>query len=204
MRHVSKVAIAFLFAVICWRVPVRADFDQYWNAVGATGIVDESSMSLVSFSDTGSVSIKSNVSSGTAQLRYQVHPIGVMTKDLSSTGDRWCLGMQYRDTGPTSRVIVSLRTVTFFIDIALPSVEQLGALDSKVYGDTGTDYQWVLNCGLTRGDGRPLTTFTTSNVAYFIDVKLIKTASEGNPGLKVLQFLTCKAVGRCSTDTNPS
>ncbi len=203
MRPLSKLAIAFTLAVICWRTPLRADFDQYWNAIGAAGIADESSTSLVSFNDTGSVSIKSSVNTATAQLRYPVHPIGVMTRDLSSTGDRWCLGMQYRDTGSTSRVIVSLKAVTFFIDVALPPVQTLGTLDSKVYGDTGTDYRWVLNCDLT-GGGVPITSFFTSNMAYFIDVKLIKTASDGNPGLKVLQFLTCKAVGRCSTETNPS
>ena len=147
MRHSSKLVIISTFVAVvmlCSGSRARADFDQYWNAVGATGIMDESSRSLVTFADTGSVVISSSVPTGTAQLRYPVHPIGVMTTDLTN-GNRWCLGMQYRDTGPTSRVVVSLKAVAFFIDIREPLVVTLGTLDSKVYGDTGTDYHWVLN-----------------------------------------------------------
>jgi hypothetical protein len=49
---------------------LHADSAQFWNAIGAVGIADESSASLISFSDTGSVTIRSSVVSGTAQLRY--------------------------------------------------------------------------------------------------------------------------------------
>ena len=164
---------------------LHADFAQFWSAIGAVGIADESSTSLISFSDTGSVTMKSSVASGTAQLRYPVYIVGNMTKDLSPINDRWCLGMQYRDNGDHSQVIAALKSV----NTSTGAVVSYGTLDSKIYGDTGTAYQTRFNCVLANSDGTPLSSFFSGDTAYYIDVKLIKTASDGNPGLKSLQFI---------------
>ena len=164
---------------------LRADAAQFWNAIGAVGIADESSASLISFSDTGSVTVRSSVVSGTAQLRYPVYIVGNMAKDLSPINDRWCLGMQYRDNGDHAQVIVALKSVNHFTG----EVVTYGTIDSKTMPDTGTAYQTTFNCTLTNRDGTPLQNFTSGGVAYYVDVKLIKTASDGNPGLKSLQFL---------------
>lgn len=126
------------------------------------------------------------MASGTAQLRYPVYIIGNMTKDLSPVGDRWCLVMQYRDNGDHSQVIVTLKSVNTFTG----QVVTHGTLDSKVFsGDTGTAYLAASKCVLTDEHGAPLMNFHSGGSAYYIDVKLIKTASDGNPGLKSLQFI---------------
>jgi len=164
---------------------LHADTAQFWNAIGAVGIADESSASLISFSDTGSVTIKSSVASGTAQLRYPVYIIGNMTKDLSPVGDRWCFVMQFRDNGDHSQVIAALKSVNTFTG----QVVTHGTIDSKTFGDTGTAYETTSNCVLVDADGSPLMNFTSGNNAYYFDVKLIKTASDGNPGLKSLMFI---------------
>jgi hypothetical protein len=116
---------------------LHADSAQFWNAIGAVGIADESSASLISVSDTGSVTIKSSVVSGTAQLRYPVYIIGNMTKDLSPIGDRWCLGMQYRDNGDHSQVIVTLKSVNTFTG----QVVTHGTMDSSAFSPTRTGHR---------------------------------------------------------------
>jgi hypothetical protein len=108
-----------------------------------------------------------------------------MTKDLSPVGDRWCFVMQFRDNGDHSQVIAALKSVNTFTG----QVVTHGTIDSKIFGDTGTAYETTSNCVLTDADGSPLMNFSSGNKAYYFDVKLIKTASDGNPGLKSLMFI---------------
>lgn len=188
MQRITHTAIVFTFvagAVVAGGIPLHADFSQYWSSIGAVGIADESSTSLITRADTGAIFIKSGIASATAQLRYAVYPFGDMQKDLSRTGDRWCVGMAYRDTGATARVVATFKSVNFFMG----EIVTHGVLDSDTLAPTGTAYDFVWNCTLVNKDRTPMTSFFSGGAAYYIDVKLIKTASDGNPGLKVLQFL---------------
>jgi hypothetical protein len=182
---VRSLAIACIFSAIIASPDLHAqDNPQFWSAIGATGIADESSTSLVSFSDTGSVSIKSSVASATAQLRYPVLPVGELAKDQSTRPNAsLCLDVDYRDTGAGSRVIVSLKSV----DGEEGTVTHL-TFDSDSKPATGTDYLFDHVCGAVNSDGSEMFQYNTLARAYYVDVRLVKSASGANPGVKKIML----------------
>jgi hypothetical protein len=162
----------------------QASGPHFWSVVGSTGIADESSTGLISFSDTGSVSIRSSIASGTAQLRYPVLPVGELA-NFHSGDNAFCLDVDYRDTGAGSRVIVSLKSV----DGEEPTVTHL-TFDSNAFPSMGTAYGFNHVCGPVNSDGNEMFTFQTLARAYYVDVQLVKGSSTANPGLKKIMIVT--------------
>src|SRR5438045_1873842 len=62
------LSVLLAFAAVA-AVSAQADI---WSAAGFTGIVDEADLNIHQFNSTGSVSIKSSVSSGTLDIRFPV------------------------------------------------------------------------------------------------------------------------------------
>ena len=185
--HRHKAAVGFSLSAIAVlsfaTVPVGASFRQTWSAIGTVGIADAASDALLTRSDTGSVFIKSSVASATVHLRYPVVPVGDMTKTTDEEGGAWGLRVVMRDTGATARVVVSLKSV----NVSTGAVTTYATIDSNLNPDFGTQYftgeQMLMN-----PDGTIMSSFFTYTEAYYVDVVMTKTASSGNPGVKIVQI----------------
>jgi hypothetical protein len=100
----------------------------------------------------------------------------------------FCLDVIYRDTGPGSRVIASLKstdgdTVTTHITFDSDSLPPTGnAYDSNA--NTGDPI-----CGPRNADGSMMTAFRTDTRAYFVEVRLTRTTSTATPGIRVIKIL---------------
>jgi hypothetical protein len=180
VRFSVAVSLFSVIAMPAW-LAAQSQF-HFWSAIGAVGIVDESSTGLIEFSDTGSVFIKGGIASGTAQLRYPVLPVGELAKDLPA-GNHLCLDVCYRDTGAGSRVIVSLKSV----DGEEPTNTHM-TFDSDTRPPTGTSYLFDHVCGAVNSNGNEMFNYATLARAYYIDVQLIKTSSSANPGVKKIML----------------
>jgi hypothetical protein len=185
MRRVFR---AFTVAGVCAMVAQPYAFDQTWSAIGSVGILDPSSAGTVAFSDTGSVFIKSSISSATAHLRYPVTAVGELEKSASETtgGTMFCLRLAVRDTGSGSRVLVSLKSV----GLASGQVLTHGTFDTDAAGLASTAYTLVDFCHLGDGHGGPLTDFFSASQSYYVDVVLMKSSSTANPGFKSVAILS--------------
>jgi hypothetical protein len=174
-------AIAVLSVAI---VPLRASFRQTWSAIAATCTADEGSAGLLTYSDTGSVFIKSSVTSATAQLRCPVYPVGDMLKTSEEVGGAWALRAILRDTdsGGNSRVVVSLKSV----NVATGAITTYATIDSAQFQSAGDQYLDVER-PLHNADGTLMDSFFTYSEAYYVDVQLTKKAASANPGVKFLQ-----------------
>jgi len=64
-----------------------------------------------------------------------------------------------------------------------------GTFDSDAAGLASTDYNTVDFCHLSDGHGGQLTDFFSGGQSYYVDVKLIKSSSTGNPGLKSVALM---------------
>lgn len=165
-RHLYTPACLFVAAAVIALTArgllAQARFDQFpnWGMAANQGILDDSSLSLVSFSDTGSAFIKSGISSATAQLRYPILPVGQV--GVEQTDGSWCLGMQYRDTGAGARVIVTLKS----IDHWGGQITTYATFDSDTEIATGENYDTFVNCRLKNPDGSNVVFFNTLGRAY--------------------------------------
>jgi hypothetical protein len=189
MSRGRKSALAFPFSALVVlslsSLTALASYPQTWAVIGAAGIADESSTSLISLSDTGSVSIKASVVSARAQLRYPIVPVGDMLKTRTEMAGQWALGVVYRDTGATARVIVTVKSV----NLATGAVRTYATFDSNAVAEFGDQYFRGAALLHAPGGTAPLESFLTYTEAYYADVQLIKTDSTGNPGVKAIQIL---------------
>jgi hypothetical protein len=181
----SKRAIGFLFSalsVLAMTTPhAVASERQSWSTIAAACTADDGSIGLLSYSDTGSVFIRSSVASATAQIRCPVNSVGDMLKSTQELGLAFVLHATIRDTdgpGSTSRVIVSLRSV----NQVTGEVQTYATINSG--GAGASDQYFPLEQHLDNPDGSPFTSFSQGGLAYYVDVLLIKTTSSANPGIK--------------------
>ena len=176
------IAIGAFFSVLIVSVPLTAQVvQQYWSVVASTGIADESSISKVSFADAGSAFFKSSAT-GTIQLRYPVIPSGELEKIKNGESEGFfCLDVIYRDTGPGSRVIVRLLSTDGEF------LTEHMTFNSDTLPPTGTAYESNGNMG-DPVCGSP-DFFNTTSRAYFVEVRLTKTTSTANPGVRVIKIL---------------
>jgi hypothetical protein len=177
----KQLSLVCLFSAVAFPAVLIAQQPQSWSTVGSTGIPDESSGNLISFSDTGSVFIKSGIASATAQIRYPVSPAPVLPGVANPA--TFCLDVNYRDTGTGSRVIVSLRSVD-----GEEGTNTHLTFDSDAFQPTGDQYLFNHVCGAKNSDGSDMFFFHTLARAFYIDVRLIKSASSGNPGVKKIMI----------------
>jgi hypothetical protein len=192
---VRQTLIAFISAatVLAW-APVASA--QIWSAAGISGIVDETDLNMHQFNSTGSVSIKSSVSSGTLDLRYPVQTLADLL--IPQQGDCPELRVNLRDTGADARVVVRLMALSIFpaADGAARPLTTLGTVDSNTREAAGdpTQYRSFRSCitGLPPGSE-----FLTDYAffAYYVDAQLTKTTSTGNPGLMSVQI--CPSQDAC-------
>jgi hypothetical protein len=156
-----------------------------WSAPGLTGSVDEADLSIHRFNDTGSVSIKSGVASGTLNLRY---PIGAFTF-VPQEGDCPELRANLRDTGAGARVIVRLMRLAIGGEAGVGGLKVLAGIDSDRFPGAASDQYLTYRACLASDVGH------VQEYTYYVDVQLIKTASTGNPGLMSLQI--CPSQDAC-------
>src|SRR5437762_4523490 len=109
-------------------VPAVSAQADVWSAAGFTGIVDEADLNIHQFNSTGSVSIKSSVSSGTLDIRF---PVATMLNHQAPAGACTEMRALVRDTGPCVRVSVRLMQLGSRSGIAR-RVSTLAQIDSDM------------------------------------------------------------------------
>ena len=180
-RLASLVSVGFLLASAPGAL-AQGFFPSVWTAAGVTGIVDEADLAIHVFNNTGSVSIKSSVASGTLDIRF---PVQTLPVNSSPSGACVQMRARLRDTGAGARVVVRLMR----LDVTTGSLRSLGEIDTDteplLEGNRYTLYQTCLAVP----NAFP---FDVATFAYYVQAQLIKTAPTANPGLMAVQI--------CNTD----
>ena len=153
-----------------------------WTAAGVTGIVDEADSTIYMFNNTGSVSIKSSVASGTLDIRF---PVQTLPNNESPQGACVQMRARLRDTGADARVLVRLMR----LDITTGSLRSVGEIDTNTSPQLQGTQSSVHQTCLRVPNHFP---FDVAFFAYYVDAQLIKTVAAGNPGLMAVQI--------CNTD----
>jgi hypothetical protein len=193
MARKLTLIIPALVVLACASV-ASAQVVDVWSAAGVTGVVDEADLNIHAFNSTGSVSIKSSVTSGTLDIRF---PIQTMPNHVAPAGACTELRALLRDTGPGVRVIVRLMQlgIKSGFDGQLTS---LGQIDS----DT-TARRTRLNEPLEYAEYRTCINVTAERpfdfqlFTYYVEAQLIKTAAGGNPGPGLMAAQICHTEEQC-------
>jgi hypothetical protein len=172
-----KLALAFSSAVLVL-ASASVVSAQTWSAAGLTGIVDEADLSIHRFNDTGSVSIKSSVASGTLNLRF---PVGTFHW-VPQEGDCPELRANLRDTGAGARVIVRLMRLGIGGEALIGELTSVATIDSDRFPSAAST-RYISHRACLNGEPSPIV-----DVTYYVDVQLIKTSGTANPGLMSLQI----------------
>ena len=167
---------------------------QIW--IGSTGAVDESSTSTYFFTGQ-SAFVRSSVPTGTVILRYNVFPAG---KILTPITDPCCQGralmVRFLDNGSAAQVVVTLNRY----NVHTGQITTLLSFDSNHYPpQTGFQepvptifdsafFNFSFAQGPTEG-----TQDQGGDSAYFVEARLIRSASGGNPGLASVRLVTVLA-----------
>ncbi len=182
-----KTLVSFISAVIVFAwAPVAAQVGSIWSAAGVTGIVDEADLNIHQFNSTGSVSIKSSVTSGTLDIRFPVQTVPDLL--VPQQGDCPEMRVNLRDTGSGARVIVRLMALSIFpgSGTQLTSLAQIDSNSQLPPGDP-TEYRSYRTCLNNLSPGSEFL-FDKAFFTYYVDVQLIKTTASANPGLMSLQI----------------
>jgi hypothetical protein len=176
--------------VFGWATHASAQQQRIWSAPGLTGTVDEEDTSIYRFNDTGSVSIKGSVASGTLNIRYPVQTAPDLL--IPQQGDCPEMRVLLRDTGAGARVIVRLMQLGSGLGQGLTS---LGRIDSDALPlpTDPTQYRSARVC-LNPSRGSEFL-FDYAFFTYYVDVQLIKSTGSANPGLMTLQI--CPSQDAC-------
>jgi hypothetical protein len=185
MAQKLTLVVSAVVALAC--VPA-ASAQDIWTTSGVTGIVDEADAQMHSFNSTGSVSIKSSISSGTLDIRFPVNALGPL-------GLSECVMMRarLRDTGAGARVLVSL----IALDITTGERSSLGQIDSDTVAPPVDPTQYALYRTCLNVDSS--LPFDFVFFTYYVEAQLIKTTAAANPGLMAVQICTedrCEGAGR--------
>jgi hypothetical protein len=166
---------------------------EIWSAAGVTAIVDEEDLTIHRFNNTGSVSIKPTVASGTLDLRFPVHDMEDLL--IPQQGDCPEIRANLRDTGAGARVIVRLMALSIFpgSGTQLTTLAQIDTNTSPAAGGP-TDYRSFRTCILSTP---PASEFLIDKAffTYYVEAQLIKTTATANPGLMSVQI--CPSQDRC-------
>lgn len=182
--------------VVVWAPAASAQFTvaDIWSAAGVTGIVDEADLGIHSFNTTGSVSIRSAVSSGRLNIRF---PIQTMPSHDAPAGACTELRAVLRDTGAGVRVIVRVMQLGIKSGLA-GQLTSLGQIDSdttlrRTRLNEPLEYAEYRTC-LDAPAARP---FDFALFTYYVDAELIKTAEGGNPGPGLMAVQICHTDEQC-------
>jgi hypothetical protein len=138
---------------------------RYWNSVGSTGTVDESSLKLVVFD--GPIARLPGI---LPPLPAAAPPIGqslVATIRFGIPGDIETnevlrMSVRFRDTGAKSRVVVQV----FELDFPTGAVSQLGMFDSNGPGMSPSNNFQIASFGLGSGN------FNDASKCHYVEVAL--------------------------------
>ena len=165
----SVVALVFVFA------PQANAQPKIWTQAGSAGVVDESSVGVVRLVQGEVTLLPAAPVSTQAVIRYNVVALEGLFVHPSPVS--WpALGVRFRDNGPGSRVIVTLKSYDYTTGIT----NKILTLDSDQYPQSVT-YQ-----SRTIGDCANFKQFDFATKAYFVEVELSKTGVGGDPGVGVL------------------
>jgi hypothetical protein len=158
---------------------------QPWTSIGAAGSVDEADAGKVVVYDTGSIALASSSRSATAVVRYNVVATPGLVPAALNDPDEPTLDLRasIRDTGQTARVVVRLQQM----DRASGAITTIAAIDSDTFESEASDAYVERGC-LVRIQGVSQTRLDCSRNVYFVDVRLMKTAASGNPGVKFVSI----------------
>ena len=139
-----------------------------WTAIGSDGTPDDANREYVQYTGT-TVELKPSFL-GTVIMRYNVDEA-----DLHD--DRVLVEFRYRDNGPGARVVVTLKEHNF----------ETGAVTDVESYDSNDHSQ---SSGFQEGSFITDVTYTCNfyNNAYYVEVKLQRTASDGRPGLSQIRM----------------
>ena len=175
--------ISAVFVLACAPATFAQGFlPSVWTAAGVTGIVDETGTGIQVFNNTGSVSIKSSVASGTLEIRF---PVQTLPVNPSPEGACVQMRARLRDTGAGARVLVRLMR----LDITTGSLRSLGEIDTDSTPERAGDQYSLYQTCLRVPNAFP---FDVGFFAYYVNAQLIKAAPAANPGLMAVQI--------CNTD----
>jgi hypothetical protein len=179
--------------LICAVAPLAAAEMGVWSAAGVTGIVDESGLNLFKFNSTGSVSIKSSVSSGTLELRFPIQAVPDLL--IPQQGDCPELRVNLRDTGAGARVVVRLMALSIFPGSGT-QVTSLAEIDSNSTPPPAdaTQYRPYQTCINKLPPGSEFL-FDKSFFSYYVEAQLTKSTATANPGLMSVQI--CPSQDAC-------
>jgi hypothetical protein len=160
----------------------QVNVPSVWTAAGVTGIVDEAATNMYVFNNTGSVSIKASVASGSMVIRFPVQ-----TLPLKDSPEGACVQMRarLRDTGDGDRVLVRLMR----LNITTGLLRSVGAIDTDTQPLLNGNHYSVYQTCLNVPNAFP---FDVGEFAYYVEAQLIKNTATANPGLMVVQI--------CNTD----
>ena len=160
----------------------QVNVPSVWTVAGVTGIVDEAAANMYLFNNTGSVSIKASVASGSMVIRFPVQ-----TLPLKDSPEGACVQLRarLRDTGDGARVLVRLMR----LNITTGSLRSVGAIDTDTQPLLNGNHYSVYQTCLNVPNAFP---FDVGEFAYYVEAQLIKDTATANPGLMVVQI--------CNTD----
>jgi len=193
-KMMPRIFRSFLLPlVLCAAVPLAAAESGIWSAAGVTGVVDEAGLNLFKFNSTGSVSIKSSVTSGTLELRFPVNAVPDLL--IPQQGDCPELRVNARDTGAGARVMVRLMALSIFPGSG-NGVTSLAEIDSDATPPPAdpTQYRALRTCINKLPPGSEFL-FDKAFFSYYVEAQLIKSNGTANPGLMSVQI--CPSQDAC-------
>lgn len=191
-RHSHTLRQRIVLLLVLFLAIVGTSSAQLW--VASTGTVDEASRDTVLFNG-GVVSIKPAV--GTAIVRYNVLPVGTLIQPVTQPCcESRALMVRYRDNGPGARVIVTLKrysvhtgAVTTLLTFDSDQHPQQSGFQEPVPTiSDGSFFNFNFAEGPTEG-----VQDLGGDSAYYIEAKLERSASGGNPGLASVRIVTVQA-----------
>lgn len=182
--HRRSLTFLLVLTMIVVGSPFSASADdfenrKYWTTVGSVGTVDEASLSTYSMSGPF-VGVRNTAElPATVIVRYNVTAV-----DGLVVGSGHCFEGRWRDNGSGGQVIISLKKFSFITG----AVATLDVLDSNTF-DPSPGISGGGLCGASRAEALS-TYFDFNRNAYFVEVRIIKTAANGTPAFVALKIHT--------------
>ena len=160
---------------------------QIW--IASTGSVDQSSISTYQF--VGQLAfVRPSLAKGTVTLRYNVLPAGDLLTQLAPCCEAWGLRVRFLDNGSGAQVIAKLKQY----NVTTGQLTTLLTFDSNDYPpqsafqeSSPTSFCCFFNFSFAQFEGPP------GCCAYYVEAKLIRSASGGTPGLGSIRIVRLEA-----------
>jgi hypothetical protein len=156
-----------------------------WTGVASAGTIDEGDLNKIALNTDGSATIRSTITSTSAKIRFNVTTdpdIAALPPDQE--GGSLVFSMRFRDNGPGSRLVATLKRVTLagFNFNAPQQTETLATIDSE---ESPPSEEWQTGWGRWHKGFNSGLKFL--NDGYVVEVQMIKINGSGNPGVMGVQ-----------------